>query len=265
MQPEKNHRGVRPGKGASLPDMIKRGEILRVEAGSTVHGVGIEGTDDRDEMGITLEDPQFLLGLDSWPETYVYRTQPNGHRSGPGDLDLVVHGLRKFARLAAAGNPTIIQALFVPDSAIVYANATGRKLMALSDRFVSKRAGAAYLGYLRAQRMRLTGERGQKDVNRPELVKRYGYDTKFAMHAMRLGLQGIELMQTGSVTLPCAERDFLLGVRTGKLTYDQAVAKALSLEAELAAAMESSLLPPRADMPSIDAFLIEAHREFWGW
>ena len=36
------------------------------------------------------------------------RTQPEGVRSGPGDLDLIVYSLRKWMRLALTGNPTVL-------------------------------------------------------------------------------------------------------------------------------------------------------------
>ena len=47
----------------------------------------------------------------------VVLPQPEGARSGAGDLDLVIYSLRKWARLAAQGNPTVLLLLFVPDDA----------------------------------------------------------------------------------------------------------------------------------------------------
>ena len=51
----------------------------------------------------------------------------------------------------------------------------------------------------------MTGERGQKNVNRPELVEKYGFDTKHAGHMVGLGFQGIEHLETGYITLPMPE------------------------------------------------------------
>jgi hypothetical protein len=36
------------------------GMILRVQVGSGVHGTSVTGQDDRDEMGLCLEPPQFF-------------------------------------------------------------------------------------------------------------------------------------------------------------------------------------------------------------
>ena len=66
---------------------------------------------------------------------------------------------------------------------------------------MSRLAASRYLGYLRGQKAAMTGEPGAH-TNRPELVAVHGYDTKYAMHALRLGLQGIELLSTGRITLP---------------------------------------------------------------
>jgi hypothetical protein len=51
--------------------------------------------------------------------------------------------------------------------------------------------------YLEAQRQRLVGERGQRDINRTRLVERFGYDTKYTMHILRLGHQGVEFLESG--------------------------------------------------------------------
>ncbi|HUY44275.1 MAG TPA: nucleotidyltransferase domain-containing protein [Streptosporangiaceae bacterium] len=60
-----------------------------------------------------------VLGV-AWPfDHYVFRTQPEGARSGPGDTDLVMYSLRKYLRLAVKGNPTALLPLYAhrPDSA----------------------------------------------------------------------------------------------------------------------------------------------------
>jgi hypothetical protein len=63
----------------------------------------------------------------------------------------------------------------------------------------------------------MTGQAGAH-TNRPELVAVHGYDTKYAMHALRLGLQGVELLTTGRITLPVPEphRAYLRSVRRGE-------------------------------------------------
>ena len=213
--------------------IAERGTILRVQVGSGVHGTSIAGQDDRDEMGVCLEPPEFVTGLARVPngingagpsvrfEQYERHTawdRPGGvaNRSGAGDLDVIIYSARKWARLALDGNPTVLLVLFVPDEEVVFRNEAGAELAANADRFVSRLAAVRFLGYLRGQKAAMTGQAGAH-TNRPELVAVHGYDTKYAMHALRLGLQGVELLTTGRITLPVPEphRAYLRSIRKG--------------------------------------------------
>ena len=88
--------------------------VLLGLVGSTVHGVTVDAADDRDEMGICIEPPEYVAGLRPFSQ-WVFRTQPEGARSGPGDIDRTVYSLRKWCRLALSGNPTVMLLLHTPD------------------------------------------------------------------------------------------------------------------------------------------------------
>src|SRR4051812_43174814 len=96
---------------AIAEEIAERHTILRATVGSRLHGLALEGTDDRDEMGVCIEAPEYVAGLRHF-EQYVYRTKPEGVRSEAGDLDLTIYSLRKYARLALNGNPTILLLLY---------------------------------------------------------------------------------------------------------------------------------------------------------
>jgi hypothetical protein len=227
-------------------------------------------------MAVFVEPPEYLIGLARARairgglygfEHFVERTQPEGVRSGPGDLDLVAYSLRKYVRLALKGHPTILLLFFVPDEHVLVRTELGEELQALRPSVVSQRAGQGYLGYLRGQRDRLLGTRGQRNVNRPELVEAHGYDTKYAMHAARLGYQGLELVEIGKLTLPMAEpeRSRVLAIRKGEVTFDEAIAEIDEVERRLADALEQTQLPADPDRAAVDRFLVEAYRRTWGW
>lgn len=240
--------------------------ILWATVGSTVHGTAVAGTDDRDEMVIAIEPPQYVIGLSHW-ETTVHRTQPEGVRSGPGDLDLVVHSLRKYARLCARGNPTMLLPMFAPDSHIIRASPLGRRLIEQRHLFLSRQCGTAFLGYMQAQRERLAGDRGSRHGKpRGELVEAYGFDTKYAGHIIRLGYQGIELMETGTLSLPMrqSERQDVLDVRTGKWPLHRVLTTAGEMEATLRSLLDTSPLPEEPDREGIDAFLEDSYLIAWG-
>ena len=226
-------------------------------------------------MAIFLEPPQFLVGLQlvksghSWGpfEHYVQRTQPEGARSGPGDLDLVAYSLRKWLRLAVSGNPTVLLLLFSPSDSLVVCTERGTKLRELAPAIVSRKAGPRFVGYMRAQKERLVGTRGQRRVNRPELIDAHGFDTKYAMHVARLGLQGIELLTTGRLTLPMAEpeRSRVMSIRRGDVPLNEAISEIEEIERRLEAAVDNSALRDEPDYESVDGFLMDSYREAWGW
>lgn len=249
--------------------VAEEGTILRVQVGSGVHGTAISGQDDRDEMGVCLEPPRYVTGIAKAFDQYEYHTaweRPGGirERSGAGDLDVVVYGARKWARLAASGNPTVLLPLFVPDSEVVAIAPAGEELRANADRFVSRVAGGRFLGYLRAQRRAMTGEAGAH-TNRPELVEVHGYDVKFAMHALRLGVQGVELLTTGRITLPIPEPHLseLRAVRRGERPLPEVLDRVAELDAALEDLRVTSPLPDEPDYGWIHDWLHRSYTAFW--
>lgn len=244
-------------------------EIFRCQVGSGVHGVTVSGHDDRDEMGMFVERPNYVIGLDKL-EQYIYRTQPEGHRSGYGDLDLTVYTLRKWVRLALSGNPTVLLPLFVPDSEVVLNSTVSKDLRGHTDWFLSRHVASRFLGYMQAQREQMLGLRGKKHTNRPELIELYGYDTKFAYHMLRLGLQGIELLDRGTITLPMPEffRNELIRVRQGTYSKDFVLEWAASLEDTLIGLKESADIPEQPNFLAANNWLIDVYQTTWdqfGW
>lgn len=243
-------------------EIAERGTILRVQVGSGVHGTSIEGQDDRDEMGLCLEPAAYVTGIGRVPgsgggsrqipfEQYEYHSaweRPGGlaNRSGAGDVDVVVYSARKWARLAVQGNPTVLLPLFVPEDEIVTVTDAGHEIRANAHRIASRRAAGRFLGYLVAQRRGMTGERGAH-TNRPELVARFGYDCKFAMHALRLGVQGVDYLRTGRITLPIPEPALsaLREVRRGEWELPRVLEWVEALESEI-----RSSTTPRRCLPS---------------
>jgi hypothetical protein len=244
--------------------IAERGSILRCLVGSGVHGTAVEGQDDRDEMGICIEPPEYVIGLRRF-EQFIFRTQPEGARSGAGDLDLIVYSLRKWMGLALSGNPTVLLPLFVPEEHLVACTDLGRELRERSSMIVSRQAGHRFLGYLRAQRDQLLGVRGGRHTNRPELVETYGFDTKFAMHMVRLGVQGVELLETGRISLPIREPwlAWLRDLRQGRHSQQEALQAAADLEASIEGLISSSGLPEEPRRDEADRWLVYAYRSVW--
>ena len=259
---------ARPTVSVGDKSIALANEIVRTVCGSGVHGMAIEGTDDHDEMGVYIEQPDQVLGLAKSSEHFVSRTQPEGVRSGPGDTDLTIYSLRKYMRLAVAGNPTVLTLLYAPDDSVLIRTPLGDELRALAPQIVSDQAGWRFLGYLDGQRERMVGGGNQARVpNRPELIEAHGYDTKYASHALRLGLQGIEIAQTGQLALPLSGEPLAMcmAVKRGLVDFTEALAHVDRVRARLFDAMENGprVLRPEPDMRIVNGWMIRAHQEHW--
>jgi uncharacterized protein len=183
--------------------------------------------------------------------------------SQPGDYDIVIYSLRKWTRLALAGNPTTLAMLYSANP--IKLTADGVMLRALASHFASKLAISRFLGYLSAQRQRLLGERGQKNVNRQDLVEKFGYDTKYAGHIVRLGYQGVEYGQTGKLTLPMAEpmRQRVRDIRDGLVLLNDVLTETGQLEQQLVDLKDTSPLPDYPNSDKINAWMQTTYLNWW--
>ncbi len=245
--------------------------IIRSVVGSTLHGINNEdGTEDRDEMGVCIEPIEAQMGLSSF-EQHIYRSAvvrsggDHNARSMKGDLDLTIYSLRKFMKLALKGNPSILALFFAPVPMVL--TEEGKELQALAPCVVSKRAGRAFLGYMEAQRGRLAGERGSAHGKpRPELVEKYGYDTKYACHIIRLALQGIELLSRGTLQLPMfhEHRDLCMDVRNGCFELKEVLDRANYLKGMLEGLLKETCLPEHPNERRVEQWLVEKYSNHWG-
>jgi hypothetical protein len=158
----------------------------------------------------------------------------------------------------------VLLLLFVPEAEVVYRNEAGAELVANAHRFVSRQAADRFLGYLRGQRAAMTGAPGAH-TNRPELVASHGYDTKFAMHALRLGVQGVELLTSGRITLPVPEphRQYLRAIRRGEVALPEVIAAVDAAERALLSLRDNPAIPEQPDPDWVNRWLHRCYQRYW--
>ncbi len=229
--------------------------------GSELHGAKVGFTDDLDLYGIYLERPEEALGLDAKPH-FVWSTAQDDRRNGPDDVDVTLYSLRRWAELAAKGNATALHFLFA-DATATSAPAW-KRIQNAANLFLARHSADQFLGFAENQRKRITGEAGcGAHGRRPEYECIHGYDSKAAMHCLRLYFECIELMQEGRITLPRPERDFLIEVRQGKLALEEFNRKADELRTQAEQAAASSSLPRLVDRQAISALIADVHMHSW--
>ena len=243
-----------------LPEGVE--VILLGEYGSTAHGVALDASD-HDYVGIGVEPKRMMLGMDyvgynRWDNS-VLKDNGMSSRSEAGSEEGTVHSLRKFFKLAYEGNTAILSTLYLPN--YVHMSPIGEHLMANRDVFLSRRALWKFGGHLVHERDRMIGTKREK-VLRPDLVEKYGYDTKAAYQAIKLAYHGLRYARESRLMIPFApeEREFILAVRRGEVAHAEVVSflnsalEVLNHEAE-----NSTSLVDSADEQKINALLIELY------
>ncbi len=230
--------------------------------GSELHGAKVGATDDLDIYGVFVESPEGALGLTPLVH-FVWSTAGDERRNGPDDVDITLYSLRRWAELAAKGNATALHFVFADataESAPVWAMVQEQRRV-----FLSRRSAEQFLGFADNQKQRITGEKGRgAKGQRPEYIGQFGYDTKAAMHCLRLYFECIELMERGEITLPRPERELLIEIRNGAWPLQRFLETARELHNKAEAAARVSSLPDAVDREKISKVVADAHLRHWG-
>jgi predicted nucleotidyltransferase len=234
--------------------------IMACIGGSQAHGAKVGATDDTDWYGLYIPPPTKLLGLER-EEHFVFTTGGELGGNGPSDVDVCLYTLLKWAGLAAKGNPSALHFLFAP---LEFTTDAWEHFSARPEIFLAKGHLKPFLGFADDQLKRLLGQKGQKNVHRAELEHKHGYDTKYAMHVIRLYGEVKELMESGRITLPRPNRYELIEIRKGEYSLSEIRELGAQLESEALAAQASSPLPDEVDRDAISVLLADAHLRFWG-
>lgn len=143
----------------NTPDYLRRydgnlswmatGTIYAVRAGSHAYGMATE-TSDLDIRGIVIPPKSYCLGLDVF-EQAQWKPDPM--------TEVVQFNLRKFAHLAADGNPNVVELLFVEPTDIFVDTEAGEALRGIRDAFISKKMKHTFSGYAMSQLQRIQTHR----------------------------------------------------------------------------------------------------------
>ena len=299
--------------------------IYETRSGSRAYGLAREGSDE-DFRGVIVGPRSWYLGFRGGPEQIEH------------SADHVHTELRKLVRLAAQGNPTLLEMLFTEEADHTLVTDGGRQLLAARERFLSRRVEASFAGYALAQLKRIRTHRRwllappakaptradfglpersaiprdqlgalealeargaideaslspnflelvanekryraahreweqhrqwqrERNPERAALEAAHGYDTKHAMHLVRLLRMAIEILGTGRVIVKRPDREELLAIRDGRWSYDALEETCEALRAEIATVAARSSLPEAPDEDALDALTVSiVERVLW--
>lgn len=215
---------------------------LLVRTGSHLYGCNV-ATSDEDTRGFMVPPVEYLLGRKKWEQ---HETK---------DPDTVIWSFPKFFNLLEKFSPNTAEILFAPKEHILKITHVGQMMIDNKHLFVSKQLikpmqGFAFGEWKKAvdyfEQMRKLG------AQRKEHIASFGYSIKNAYHAIRLLEECIELLQTGTITFPRPNADFLRKVRHGEITVEEVKARYQSLDAQVPVELEKSNIPEFVDKDKLD-------------
>jgi len=101
----------------------------------------------------------------------------------------------------------------------------------------------------------------ERNEKRAVLEANFGYDTKHAMHLVRLLLMAEEILLTGKVLVKRPDATFLKEIRQGKMSYDELIEWAEKQESRIVAAHLTSTLPEEPNRQKLEQLCQELTEE----
>lgn len=216
--------------------------VLEGVTGSTAYGLATKNSD-VDIKGIYMLSLEDVLRIRFNPE----HTTKDNH-----DPDWVYHEVGKFMKLAASGNPTITELLYLEKYTAL--KPVGQLLVDNRKIFLSTPGIMnAYRGYAFAQAKKLSKRQEEgMDGYDSSLKNRYAKHTR---HCFRLLLQAKQLLETGTLQVRVTEEErkwlFKMGEQTPETVVDAFMAEDSKFKDI------KSVLPDEPDWEKIDWLLLQ--------
>ncbi|MEV4711118.1 nucleotidyltransferase domain-containing protein [Micromonospora sp. NPDC049374] len=213
-------------------ELVERHTVLAVVVGSRAYG--LHGPDsDHDRRGVYVAPTRAFWHLE----------KPPTHLDGPA-AEQFSWEFERLCELALQSNPTVLEVLWSP--LVETLTEDGRQLLATRRAFLSRRVAQTYGGYARDQLNRVAARRERTGET----------NHKQAMHMIRLLIAGVHVLRTGEILVDVRHlRDRLLAVRRGELPWESVTGWAEDLQAELADATATTMLPEQPDRDAVDRLL----------
>jgi len=177
------------------------------------------------------------------------------------EYDITIYNIVKYFQLCMECNPNMIDSLFVPFECVLHTTQIGNVVRENRRLFLHKGAWFKFKGYSYSQMHKMKNK--NPEGKRKELVEKYGYDTKFATHVVRLLGEIEQILIEGDLNLR-RNREQLKSIRRGEWSESDIVQYFTTKERELEKLYTESKLPHSPDEGKIKELLLNCLEEHYG-
>lgn len=253
----------------SPPHHVIEGIQYEVIMGSVAYGISTD-TSDMDIYGFSIPPKEMvfphlkgeILGFgkqakrfDQYQQHHIYREDNNRQ------YDLQIYSIVKYFQLCMDNNPNMIDSLFVPQRCVLYCSKIADIVRENRREFLHKGSWHKFKGYAFSQLRKAKNKK--PEGKRKETVEKYGYDTKFATHLVRLLNEIEQIMIEKDLNLE-RNREQLKSVRNGEWTLNQIESYFEQKERALEDVYSKSDLRWGPDEKKIKELLLNCLEEYYG-
>ena len=253
----------------TFPSFIELNNIhYEVKVGSVSYGITKE-TSDNDILAITIPKAEdifpfisgYLFGFGT-PHNYFTTFQKHHINYNQNSYDISIYSIVKYFELCMHNNPNMIDSLFVPDNCIITISKIGEMIRKERRKFLSKECYDKFKGYSYSQFSKMRNKK-RESKERQSNIDKFGYDTKFAYHCVRLILELEFILKYHDLVLNSNVK-FLTDIRNGEYTIKELEDWFISKETELDQLYQNCKLPNRSNYKEIKDLLLNCLEEHFG-
>lgn len=195
-----------------------------------------------------------------WQEHHI--KDPCAMQGKGRSYDLSVYNVVDYFQLLMQNNPNMVDSIFTPDNCVLHITRIGTMVREKRKLFLHKKCWHTFKGYAFAQMKKIRNKERESSARR-ELIERYGYDTKFAYHLVRLLNEVEQIMVEGDLDLQ-RNREQLKDIRNGMWTEEQLEDYFAKKEVALEETYNKSTLRWGPDEVAIKELLLNVLEEHYG-
>lgn len=179
------------------------------------------------------------------------------------NVDITIYSIVKFFQLAMENNPNMVDILFIPGHCVIHSTPIYQKVRSNRHLFLHKGCWSKFKGYAYSQLNKIVTGVNKANPKRADAIEKFGYDTKFAYHLIRLLLEVEQILKEHDLDLK-RNADTLIDIRNGGWTLKDVQDFFKDKEAELEAVYQTSSLRYTPDEAQIKTLLLECIEEYYG-
>lgn len=255
------------------PDFLIDNTHYLVIMGSFAYGVSDDNSD-QDIYGFCIPPKNMIFfHLDGEIEGFGRQKQRFGQWQDPHivdadegkEYDFQIYNIVKYFNLCMENNPNMLDSLFVPQNCVIHATKIANMVRERRKDFLHKGMWPKFKGYAYSQLHKMRSKENEPGSKRTQLREKYGFDTKFAYHTIRLLSQAEQILIEGDVDLQeKGRREHMKAIRRGEVSMDDIIEWASAKERQLEELYHKSKLPWGPDEEKIKQLLLDCLESHYG-